>query len=315
MKNKKKRSIKELPGLLEYYGFVYFFCSFMAGPALEFGEYRKFINYSMFDDKYCNNKPPSSTGIALKTLGISILFLPLTVLSSIFPMKYLVTETYLSAPLYEKLGRIYLHPTLSRMKYYFAWYMTEGACILAGVGYNGLDQHGKPKWDRACNMSVIKVEFPENIRSVTTFWNMKTADWLKNYVYMRLTPAGKKPTLGATIATYSISAFWHGFYPGYYLFFLVSAIYTEYAKDARRVIRPMFLKSSSMKFIYDIVGAFVTVWFLNWAGCAFLLLSWKNTLIVYNDLYWIPHMLTVGAFVVLRFGFQEKKHRPPKKDQ
>ncbi len=43
--------IKTLPSLLEFYGFVYFFGSFLAGPAIEIREYQRYIDLSMFDDK------------------------------------------------------------------------------------------------------------------------------------------------------------------------------------------------------------------------------------------------------------------------
>jgi lysophospholipid acyltransferase len=32
------------------------------------------------------------------------------------------------------------------MKYYFGWSLAEGACILAGIGYNGVDKNGTKKW-------------------------------------------------------------------------------------------------------------------------------------------------------------------------
>jgi hypothetical protein len=59
--------------------------------------------------------------------------------------------------------------------------------------------------------------------------------------------------MAATMTTYAISAFWHGFYPGYYLFFLISAVYTEIAKgknkgrlvDISQMQEPFFAQSSS----------------------------------------------------------------------
>jgi len=281
----------------------------MAGPAIEFNEYRNYINLSMFDDLYCKNKIPKSTGPALWTLLISLLFFPLMVSSGFFPVRFLITQEFFNLPILEQLLRVWIHPTLGRMKFYFGWYMAEGACILAGVGYNGVDKNNKPIWNRCSNMDVFKVEFPPNIRSVTTYWNMKTGDWLKNYVYLRLTPAGQKPTLAATIGTYAISAFWHGFYPGYYLFFLVSAIYTEYAKDARRVFRPYFQGSDVMRRLYDFLTMAVTIWFMNYAGASFFLLSWEFSLKFYNHFMWIPHFMAIGAFVILRFVFVEKKQK------
>jgi lysophospholipid acyltransferase len=50
----KKRAIKELPSLLEFYGFVYFFGSFLAGPAIEIREYLNYTDLSVFNDKVRN---------------------------------------------------------------------------------------------------------------------------------------------------------------------------------------------------------------------------------------------------------------------
>jgi lysophospholipid acyltransferase len=57
------------------------------------------------------------------------------------------------------------------------------------------------------------------------------------YVYWRL-PSGPIATYG----TYFVSAFWHGFYPGYYMFFIYAALLTETARVARRVLRPYFVE-------------------------------------------------------------------------
>jgi lysophospholipid acyltransferase len=43
-------------------------------------------------------------------------------------------------------------------------------------------------------------------------------------------PEGTKPTVWATVITFGASAFWHGFYPGYYIFFFTAAVYTEVAR-------------------------------------------------------------------------------------
>jgi len=314
----KKRSIKTLPGILEYYGFVYFFCSYLAGPAIEISEYQNHINGKMFDDKYCQGKIPSTIVPALKSLFKAfVLYLPVTFLSASYPMAYLISEEFLlHAPVWEKIIRVYFHPTLCRFKYYYAWSLTEGACNACGIGYNGVDKNGNPLWDRGSNVDVLAVEMAPNMRSVTTYWNMKTGDWLKNYVYLRLTPEGSKPSFFSTVATYSVSAFWHGFYPGYYLFFLLSAIYTEVAKDVRRVVRPFFVTSDDKpkypsKYLYDIGTIIVTSWFLNYAGTSFLYLSLENAMKLYTNLYFSGHIIAVIALILFRFVFVQKRSPRP----
>jgi lysophospholipid acyltransferase len=316
----RKRGIARLPSLLEYYGFVYFFPSYLAGPAIEITEYQQLINEKLFDDQNCRGKVPSTIVPSLLALLKGLACLPLVIVSGFFPVNYLVSEAFLHAPFLERAGRIWLHTVFCRQRYYFGWFLAEGACNASGIGYNGVDKKtGKSLWDRCSNMDMLKVELAPNIRSITTFWNMRTGDWLKNYVYLRLTPEGQKPTLVSTVATYGCSAFWHGFYPGYYLFFLMSAIVTEVAKDARRVLRPLFVTADDKpkfphKIIYDGLTIFTTVWFLNYLGASFLLLSFGRALTLYNNVYWFGHVLVVLAFVVLRFGFPPKRAPRPNKD-
>ena len=64
---------------------------------------------------------------------------------------------------------------------------------------------------------------------------------VRYYVYFRL-PEGQIRTYG----TYFVSAFWHGFYPGYYSFFIYAALLTETARQARRVLRPYFIVPSEV---------------------------------------------------------------------
>lgn len=70
--------------------------------------------------------------------------------------------------------------------------------------------------NRVTNVDIIAYETADNIKSLLDTWNMNTNKWLKNYVYLRVTPPGKKPNFFSTIATFGTSAIWHGFYPGYY---------------------------------------------------------------------------------------------------
>ena len=60
---------------------------------------------------------------------------------------------------------------------------------------------------------------------------MNTNNWLRNYMYLRVTPKGKKPGFRASLATFATSAFWHGFYPGYYLSFVLAAFLQTVAKS------------------------------------------------------------------------------------
>lgn len=52
---------------------------------------------------------------------------------------------------------------------------------------------------------------------------MAAGNWLRNYVYDRAQPYGKKPGFYALLVTQTVSGVWHGLYAGYWLFFVHSA--------------------------------------------------------------------------------------------
>jgi len=108
-----------------------------------------------------------------------------------------------------------IYGTVERCKYYALWTLTEGASILTGLGFSGFAvtspaEKNKlvPQWNGAANVIVSEIEFPSNFKVLLDSWNMKTNVWLRECVYKRVAPAGKKPGISATILTYLTSALW-----------------------------------------------------------------------------------------------------------
>lgn len=95
--------------------------------------------------------------------------------------------------------------------------MGEGAANLSGFGFEGFNEHGTAKgWNAASSVDIIGFETAQSVRNGSRTWNQATQTWLERYVYAR--------TGNSLVATYFMSAFWHGFYPGYYLFFMSGTI-------------------------------------------------------------------------------------------
>lgn len=63
-----------------------------------------------------------------------------------------------------------------------------------------------------------------NLRDAISSWNMGTNQWLRLIVYERV------PKKYATLLTFSLSALWHGFYPGYYLTFVSGSLIVTAAR-------------------------------------------------------------------------------------
>jgi lysophospholipid acyltransferase len=237
--------------------------------------------------------PRSGRPAAMKAAqGLGWIFLYLK-FSSWYSSSLVLGPTYLTYSFVHRVFVLYLFGFTTRLKYYGVWTLTEGACILSGLGYSGINpQTGRYNWSRLQNVAPYPLETAQNTRAYLDAWNQNTNAWLKNYIYLRVTPKGSKPGFGATMATFITSAFWHGFYPGYYLAFILAAFLQTVAKTFRRSIRPFFLVpgSSSIplrsKKYYDFASYLTTQLAFSFTVSAFILLDFSSCMIVWTRVYW-----------------------------
>lgn len=57
---------------------------------------------------------------------------------------------------------------------------------------------------------------------------------MRYYIFNRAATPGMKPGLKENMTTFIVSAFWHGFYPFYYVMFFFCALLSELCKDIYR---------------------------------------------------------------------------------
>merc|ERR1712176_363626 len=115
-------------------------------------------------------------------------------------------------------------------------------------------------------------------------------------------------TGGNLVAVYSTSAFWHGFYPGYYLFFLSIPLLTFCDRMAKKKLSPKF--SSSQLSLYGILGTLATTVFVNYMILAFIMLAGSWSLQAYKSHYFFGHILGLIYYLVLT-----QLKTPPKTDK
>ena len=108
----------------------------------------------------------------------------------------------------DRIALFQLSGPVERSKYYAIWTLTEGASILTGLGFTSVDTAGRAQWNGAANVKVMTIEFPSNFKVLLDAWNMKTNVWLRECVYKRVTPKGKKPGFRSSMITFFTSAFW-----------------------------------------------------------------------------------------------------------
>lgn len=238
----KEHMLRDLPPLIDYAGWVLFFPALFAGPSFDFVDYRRWLDTTMFDAPNVDpakkapvrkkRKIPRSGGPAAWKAFTGLAWIGLfVVLSGSYYPSFLTSESFVEYGFLRRVWIMHMVSFTARSKYYGVWTLTEGSCILAGLGYNGVDPvTGKVFWNRLKNIDPWAVETAQNPRGYLGGWNINTSNWLRNYIYLRVTPRGKKPGFRASLMTFGTSALWHGFYPGYYLSFVLASFIQNAAK-------------------------------------------------------------------------------------
>ncbi|EAR84788.1 membrane-bound O-acyltransferase family MBOAT protein (macronuclear) [Tetrahymena thermophila SB210] len=312
--DQKMRQLKKLPSFLEYFSYIHFFGSAICGPNFDYYEFNLFIH-----KKEHYSKIPFTLFNSLEWLlkaaafsGIYICLLPR------FPLSYVLSQEYADLTFLEKSLFFNICITLIRIKYYAGWCFSQAGVASSGLSYNGKCKDGKNKWDRVLSC-IPSNELSYDIKYKVECWNSSVQFWLKKYVYLRIYPEnGKKSVQRANIAQYAtniISAFWHGFYPGYYTAFFQWSLCMTCAKlfynasiNKAHVFNKIRKSVSSPVFN---VGRFLLAQVpLNCFGIGFQLLSLENNHTFFKThsyVYLILVVLVILAFNVTGWG--QKSHK------
>lgn len=338
----KKNSIDHVPDPLAYLGYLLFYPCVLTGPVYELQDYLHWTETP-------STKLPSSIKTIWKNVGFSVLCMSLYVFLGPIYNRSKLLEPYISEiSLLHNMINIVFIGLVMRQKYYIVWYLAEAACVTAGFGKETTNTSGKngdddDRWSQIEHADFITVEFATNMRGVMTGWNKAVSRWLRYYVYTRIGPVEshvkssgnnsssssstkvKRPGLKNTLVTFTISAFWHGFYPGYYIMWAMLAVAQNTATSMHRKTRPMIINdeqpsknSSTVVFLYQIGGWVLTTLCISYYTTSFHLLSIHESVTWFNRVYWIGHIVTFALFIGLRMmrvprGAGSKRTTAPEK--
>mmetsp|Transcript_21124 Transcript_21124/g.60569 ORF Transcript_21124/g.60569 Transcript_21124/m.60569 type:complete len:503 (+) Transcript_21124:97-1605(+) len=308
-------AIAKVPGIVEYLGYTFSFATILAGPAYEYKTYANACDGSLLynSDGKPKGKIPSQIWPTLRAFLVSIITMGLFVVGTgKFPLldpsdpqnatPVVLTAEFLARPWIQRYLYQWVALFFIRQKYYFAWKNAEGANNIWYAGFEGFDDQGNVKgWEAASNVRIVEFETAPNVKTLSAMWNMKTANWLSRYVYIR--------TGGSLTATYGLSAFWHGFYPGYYMFFLSVPILTFCERVGRKKLTPRFATSGSKWSPWGIVTMLSTSFVVEYMVAAFQLLSYDWAVANWKSHLFFGHIL---CFVF--YGALSNLPSPKKKD-
>ena len=174
--------------------------------------------------------------------------------------------------------------------------MAEAAVIASGQSYNGQDPVTKEhRFDKLSSVEILSVEFGVFIPLVTERWNCMGHLWLKRYIYFRMNRHINRDL--ALYLTYMISAFWHGFYPSYFIVFILYALYTETQKDLYKICCKYPKLGSIPGLIICYILSYLGIAHL---GAMFTILLLYDIAELIKAIYWIPiFYIVIFAFLKL----------------
>jgi hypothetical protein len=247
--DRRRFAITKLPNLLEFFGYIYCFTCILAGPAFEYNDYVHSIDGTVFTPLFepqiktadgkvkKTTRAPSSLLPAMLQLLIAVVCLVgHIVLSGMYPVSNLYKKEWIAQwpRFFPRLGYMLIALFAERLKFYFAWKVAEGACVLGGFGFEGYDAAGSViGWKAVENMDIITFETGTNVQTLSRAWNKRTQGWLERYTYLR---NGKN-----LMIVYFVSAFWHGLYPGFFLLFMTLPLLTNIERLIRAKINPIIV--------------------------------------------------------------------------
>ncbi|KAG8130204.1 putative Lysophospholipid acyltransferase 5-like protein [Naja naja] len=290
--DQKQFAVRGVPTLLEVSGFTYFYGAFMVGPQFSMTRYQKLVKGELTD---VPGQRPNSFVPALNRLLLGTFFMIIyTVASPYIDEEYLTSDDYMKHSFWFRCFYILIWGKIMLYKYVTCWLVTEGVCILTGLGYNGRDEKGLPQWDACANMKIWMFETTPYFTGTIASFNTNTNNWLARYIYKRLKFLGNK--LLSQALSLLFLAVWHGLHCGYLVCFQMEFLIVAVERQAIKLVNDSpFLSALASNIIlrpfFYLIQQTIHWMFMGYSLVPFCLFSWEKWIKVYMSIYFAGHVL------------------------
>lgn len=311
--SQRQRRVQRMPDVLAFVGYMFFFPGILGGPALE-----HFFYMQGFRE---DAKEPARLWAALRRFAAGMFFTAVYPVMS-RPVDVMCNADFLARGFLDRFLYYQRAAFAVQVRYYAPWFQAEAAHILAGIGYD--EETGR--WDPCRSINFWDIELSRTCTVLMNHWNMSVERWLRLCIYERGPKDEKgrpKNSNGRLIATFLISALWHGCYFGYYLAFLQVAlkIFVErITKTAfRRPLVPGEIRPKKVawfrrrpilrwKSVWYFCEACYNVWTFNMLGAPFVLYTPRMCWCVCRyDFFFIPQALLLVQWIIAMVVAQRKR--------
>lgn len=215
----EKGEAKKIPSVTDYFFYVYNFIGGQIGPVYTYEEYDNFIkqtypeaqlNFAEFKYAFLNI-----------VIGLSIYLLG----ARFYDYELLEKPEFREYNIFYQIGIILIEALLIRARFATAWKIESLQVIAANIR----DSESNYK-EYVQTIHWPTIEFDNSFKIRTDNWNMSIQKWLKNCFYLKGREVFKLSPKNASLMTFIVSAFWHGFYPTYYICFFIWNLISEAEK-------------------------------------------------------------------------------------
>jgi lysophospholipid acyltransferase len=274
------------PNFYPFIAWVMFIPSFLVGPTLTYDEYLTWVAKVVEKE----TRSPKIHVEVMVYYALQLLVFGLsTFLIHYFPLSALYAEDLSMRP--ETWTRSFIHTWIAlwsiRCKYYFAWTFSEFMFRVSGA--DKCVSHG------GVNVRPFNVESATSLYDILHNWNICTDHWLKTVVHDNVL-ASYKSKVAAVVATNMVSAFWHGFAPGYYITFLTAGCCSILGYKIHKLVVPRL--GPHMQFYKTVMFVWTMIISVTFT-IPFQVQTWSATWACWSQISFVGHWLVLITAVLL----------------
>lgn len=275
-----KTALKEPPTLLQMFGHSLFPSACLVGPQFSMKRFLDFINGKYHSTgPQGESLPPDSVKWATVRFCTGVVYILLFQALSFFVHDDLIiSDEFAEMNFLKRMFLLGVWGRFTLYKYISCWLLTEGACILFGISYNG-EEDGVPKWNGVENIKLSVFENSTEFNHYILSFNVNTNQWVAQHIYKRLKFLGNRYYSQGGVLFFL--AVWHGLHSGYYITFLHEFIVIYMERDLQSLIKAndnlqTFFNHPIVKPLVHIVLRLYTFVFMGWSLLPFAYLQFPR---------------------------------------
>lgn len=280
----------EIPPVWDYFCYLFNFVGILTTPVYTPAEYDCFIR---------QKRPEKSINwgrLAWTFLEVCAWLVVFLVIQTNFDLRIIERKEFRSLPFFRQMAQISIEGFYMRARFIAAWKLAYIQVVL--VNLRQVDEASDEYVETVDGFLIATSCSP---KAIIDHWNMSIQRWLKRCFYLPSIDVFQLTPQRAGLLTLSVSAFWHGFFPTYYLAFLGF----NYMIQTEKLVYKM---ATLRRFFPPIYYRFI----LDFNAILFKRLPTRRWVPVLKNLWWVYLLNFVVYNLVKIFSRKGKGHRDPR---